>query len=386
LHLIANERSAYDVRMMNGQWLGTYAGTTSGGVILNIDERPDFYRGAAYLIEDDRKLPDSLAAFQTVNKESPFEFRTEVILPLDPVNGAGLSLEELKKRFGENEVWSKYADVKATVDRDSLKMSWVTDTGVRGECILPRSKADQPSELVAENKNWSEFRQYVSGLKNARFLFRGQNEPWRLRTSFHRSGRADLSRYLNEDVPTLYKHLSARTRHVFNLKNPDENGAFFNLIQHHGYPTPLLDWTYSPYVAAFFAYRGISNEQAAATDVNAKVRIHVFDQERWKKDVSQILFLVAPRLNVSIGEFLAIENERMIPQQAASTITNVDDIEDYIRSMQRGGTVYLWAIDLPVNDRRQVVRDLSFMGITAGSLFPGLDGACEELKERNFEI
>jgi len=26
------------------------------------------------------------------------------------------------------------------------------------------------------------------------------------------------------------------------------------------------------------------------------------------------------------------------------------------------------------------------MGITAGSLFPGLDGACEEPAERNFEI
>jgi len=26
------------------------------------------------------------------------------------------------------------------------------------------------------------------------------------------------------------------------------------------------------------------------------------------------------------------------------------------------------------------------MGITAGSLFPGLDGACEELRERFFEF
>ena len=111
-----------------------------------------------------------------------------------------------------------------------------------------------------------------------------------------------------------------------------------------------------------------------------------FDQEGWKRDASQILFLVAPRLHVSIGEFLAIENERMIPQQAASTITNVDDIESYIKDMQRNGKEYLWAIDLPMADRRNVVRDLSYMGITAGSLFPGLDGACEELAMRNFEI
>jgi hypothetical protein len=371
---------------MNGQWLGNYSGTTSGSIILNIDERQERYEGSAHLIENDRTLPDSFVSFRTPNKDPGFQFRTDVILALDPKTGSGLSLDELKERIGKDNIFSKYADVTGAVEGESLTLAWVTDTGVEGKSVLPRSKADQPSELVPLVKNWAEFMEYVSNLKGCRYLFRGQNEPWRLRTSFHRRGRADLSRFLNEDVPALYKHLSARTKHVFDLKNPDENGAFFNLIQHHGYPTPLLDWTYSPYVAAFFAYRSISNQKAAAAEANAKIRIHVFDQEGWRRDLSQILFVVAPRLHVSIGEFIAIENERMIPQQAASTVTNIDDIETYIRKVEANGKTYLWAIDLPVNDRRQVVRDLSYMGITAGALFPGLDGACEELTERNFEI
>jgi hypothetical protein len=33
-----------------------------------------------------------------------------------------------------------------------------------------------------------------------------------------------------------------------------------------------------------------------------------------------------------------------------------------------------------------VMQKLSKMGITADSLFPGLDGACEELRERNFSF
>jgi len=74
----------------------------------------------------------------------------------------------------------------------------------------------------------------------------------------------------------------------------------------------------------------------------------------------------------------------MIPQQAASTVTNIDDIETYIRSKETKDKVYLTAIDLPTREPRNVIRELSFMGITAGSLFPGLDGACEELRERNF--
>lgn len=83
---------------------------------------------------------------------------------------------------------------------------------------------------------------------------------------------------------------------------------------------------------------------------------------------------------------MSIENERMIPQQAATTVTSLDDIESYIRAKEEiKNKTYLSAIDLPVNERREVVRELRFMGITAGSLFPGLDGACEELAERNFE-
>jgi hypothetical protein len=47
---------------------------------------------------------------------------------------------------------------------------------------------------------------------------------------------------------------------------------------------------------------------------------------------------------------------------------------------------YFSAIDLPVRERREIVRELRNLGITAGSLFPGLDGAGEELTDRNFEI
>jgi hypothetical protein len=62
------------------------------------------------------------------------------------------------------------------------------------------------------------------------------------------------------------------------------------------------------------------------------------------------------------------------------------NIEGYIQSKESAAKKYLWAIDMPMSDRRHVVNELSYMGITAGSMFPGLDGACEELKEQDFEI
>jgi hypothetical protein len=372
---------------MNGQWQGPFTDDNGGGLlIVNVDERESFYQGVAYMHPKQPALPSSAAAFRTKGKTAKEEFRTDALLPLDPSTMAVAEWDVVKNKY-PNVDFSHYADVTSSLDDAGLTLNWKTDLGFAGTAVLPKSKAGTPSELESTQHDWNGFKNYVSGLKGKRYLFRGQGKRYRLRTSFHRSGRADVIRFNNEDMLALRKHLSARTRHVFNPTVPDDFGAFLNLIQHHGYPTPLLDWTFSPFVAAFFAYRSISNELAAKSDPDERVRVFVFDQEQWKADFRQILQLLFPGLHFSVGEFLAIENERMIPQQSATTVTSVDDIETFIKSKENeSGKKYLWAIDLPVRDRRDVVRDLRYMGITAGSLFPGLDGACEELKDRNFEV
>jgi hypothetical protein len=191
-------------------------------------------------------------------------------------------------------------------------------------------------------------------------------------------------RFLNKDIQVLHRHLSNWTKHVFDLSIAEQNGAFFNLVQHHGYPTPLLDWTYSPFVGAFFAYRRIKNSEAAEANDGEKVRIFMFDQKLWRQRWKRSVKLTG-RPHFSIMEFIAIDNERLIPQQSISSVTNIDDIETHIQvSESATDRQYLQIIDLPVKERSLVMQELSMMGITAGSLFPGFDGACEELRERNF--
>ena len=184
-------------------------------------------------------------------------------------------------------------------------------------------------------------------------------------------------------MPELNKALSSSTKNIFDLNNPLHYGAFVSLAQHHGYPTPLLDWTWSPYVAAFFAFRNISKypDEVSATK---KVRIFKFDVKEWNKISRLDKIFPAPPI-VSILDPLAFDNMRAIPQQSLTTISNIDDIETYIADVERlKNKVYLEVMDLPWNQRESVMRELALMGVTAGALFPGFDGACERLKEKNF--
>lgn len=372
---------------MNGQWIGVYEGPHyTAQVIANIDELREGFAGVAYLLPDNpKRWPAAATFFKTPDKGATLKFRAEN-WAIDPHTNNPASWDAVKSNYGSDVYLSPYLDVEANWTADHLNLSWTGEEGSNGACLLSASKAGSPSGLIPVDHDWNSFKKEIELWDHRRFLFRGQNRPWRLRTTFHRTGRADLLRFQNEDIQMLHKHLSARTRHVFNLDIPNENGAFFNLVQHHGYPTPLLDWTYSPYVAAYFAYRGLSNIDADKAGIEQRVRILIFDAQQWRRNLNQLVQLASPGLHLSINEFIAIENERMIPQQAATTVTNIDDIESYIRLKESDQRQYLTAIDLPLNERRRVMRELSAMGITAGSLFPGLDGACEELAERNFDL
>lgn len=355
-------------------------------MMVNIDDRGSYFHGVAYINDADSKLPSFMATVRTHDKAASLRFNAG-LLPVNPRTGLADAWDNLKHLYPNIKLPTN-AEVAAEWNDKALSLRWKTDIGTEGSAILPRGKRDHElSDYEAVSKNWVGYKEYVAPLLGKRFMFRGQNKPWRLRTKFHRTGRAELGRFVSEDIQTLHRQLVARTRHVFNLDIPNENGAFFSLVQHHGYPSPLLDWTYSPYVAAFFAYRGISNLDAGKAPPEAKTRIVMFDQQEWRNDFNQVVNLNVNTPHFSIMDFLAIDNERMIPQQATSTVTNIDDIEGYVRRREEErGKTYLRVIDLPVGERMSVMGELAYMGITAGSLFPGLDGACEELKERFFGL
>jgi hypothetical protein len=370
---------------MKGQWLGRFESSTPnakavGNLLIDIDELDDAYIGYAVVQNDQANLPIVFTRFITNDKSDKHQLSLNLFC-LDPRNFDPTEWENIQNLF-PGIVFAKNADVTLRYEKGLLNIQWhASQTDTTGSASIKPSQAGAHSVLKATKLNsWSQFKAIVQDLPPHQYVFRGQQSNiWRLRTSFHRTGRASLERYSLQDIAAVSKHLSGLTKHLFDLKDPLQYGAFVSLIQHHGYPTPLLDWTHSPFVAAFFAYRGLSAQKN-----DQFVRIFKFDIKSWSR-LPQLVRLGILPPHVSLLDAYAIENSRMLPQQALSTITNVDDIESYIQQQEAmRKTTFLEAIDIPVSERHIVSRELALMGIGAGSLLPGLDGACEQLRERFF--
>ena len=366
---------------MHGQWIGRFKGqnTPDGLLMLDLDEFSDHYAGWGSSYPDDPNHPGSTAEIKTTNKSLPINLDV-TLLPVDRLTNKVMS------SLPEGFPYPRTAHVSVTRREDNnLDVDVRTDINTAISAMLIQQPDGELSRRVPlkEITTWVAFRDLATSEPFRRYIYRGQSQPYRLRTSFHRTGRADIQRYQRVAVINLHRHLSAKTQHLFDLSTPDENGSFLNLAQHHGFPTPLLDWTYSPFVAAFFAYRNVTAKDTQEEE--RRVRLFAFDKELWTRNRHQIPAMAAFGPHFSTIEFIAIENQRHIPQQSISTVTNVSDIELYLEWIEQlDHCEYLRVIDLPASQRDIAMRELSIMGITAGSLFPGLDGSCEQMREEYF--
>lgn len=369
---------------MDGQWLGKIDGEYEASLRVELEKRGEFLVGQAYLFyETGAEMPGF--AFVLRLSIQPPHFTTVGTVYLYP-DGGVMSLDDrlkaeqrLTERFGELPV-PPSLDLELQQNGCEMQIVWAAQP----EQIikLKRSETDNDSELEPRSDmlSWSEFRQWAISQKPRNYIFRGQSLPYKLVSTFHRTWRNNLKMWINDDVNMLFYSLAERVNYPLQLEKRDHNGAFWSILQHHGYPTPMLDWSYSPFVAAFFALQDVKPEQERLP------RMFIFDLAAWNERYGRQSFIVddAPEQLVAL-ESMLVGNPRSAPQQALFTVVNVADIESFIKGREaRDGQTYLTVCDFPLSDRPQILRELEMMGITYGSLFPGIDGVCRDMKDRLF--
>jgi hypothetical protein len=371
---------------MDGQWLGKIEGELSASLRVELEDRGDHFQGHAYLFYD---VQHRLPGFQfnlNFQKEQPFLARVETIYLY--ANGGIMTREEriraeqdIAQRF--DEPMPSALDVSFKSEGKILKIAWaVPDKETKGEIALSGTDLEAPSQIVRRDDltSWDQFREWAIKQRPRQFIFRGQAQPFKLVSSFHRTWRKDLLNWIENDVNALFGAVVERISYPLRLGDLGHNSAIWSILQHHGYPTPLLDWTLSPFVAAYFAF------QDREFSEHSSPRIYIFDQAEWEKRYALRAFIADPSPpQLVVMQSYAIGNPRSAPQQALSMVTNIADVEAFVREREEiDGQTYLTVCDLPAIEKQRVVRELELMGITYGSLFPGLDGICRDMRDQNF--
>lgn len=235
--------------------------------------------------------------------------------------------------------------------------------------------------------SWEQYKKWVieRAQEGKHYWYRGQSDAaWTLKTTFHREADKTgmtMDQYLAFIEGELHYQISSRLNERIRIEDPYEFASYVALLRNHGFPTPILDWSISPYVAAYFAYK-----ECSISKPDCKlVRIYVFDCDLWMQMYQQPSDLKDPKPYVSTLRPYAKHNPRQVTQNTVYTVTNVSDMQAHIIACKK--TIdFLYRFDLPSDIKNDVMHELDLMGINEMTLFPDLDGLCREMKQKAFPI
>lgn len=218
------------------------------------------------------------------------------------------------------------------------------------------------------------------------WLFRGQADTrWSLSPSVHRGYSAQQERYLTNEF-----RVRARSRY-FSCPTSSDYPGWLALMQHYGLPTRLLDWTYSPLIAAFFSVHPDYAPLLRCTDRDACIwaldarklnESQGFEPLIFPLDASSYEPLITPafknrdELN-TVGVAMALEHDPRIQlQQGAFTIhSNRTPI-----NLLKGAPDWLHRFVIRSSDIADFFDELTRLGIRKYLLFPDLSALTSELK------
>lgn len=250
------------------------------------------------------------------------------------------------------------------------------------------------SEFLNDYK--MEFPEGMSRMKyHSDVVFRGQSDcRFELKTTLERySGKNFSFRDYLVRLDLSHDELSAYTGRRWysrqpspNIRNPHEIASRWELLEfmiymrHYGFPSPLLDWTLSPYIAAFFAYMN----RRAGDDVAIYAYMEMMGSPKsgWSGESHISVF----------GSNSVTADRRHHTQQARYTIcTRKEDEEHFFASHEDAfgrddpKQDRLVKYILPGEEMDETLDRLNLMNINSYTLFNNEEGLAQHLAFKNLK-
>lgn len=224
-------------------------------------------------------------------------------------------------------------------------------------------------------KTWNDFKKdycedlYGGTFEMGKYLFRGQaNADWDLVTSFDRiySHIANAGKKKKIEEELINTFCTDCERHIQNNRHFSQMPMMekTSMAQHYGVPTRLLDWSYSPFIAAYFAFSTVDfNHPPHNIAIWALLKEH----DIWKDK------------GVEITEDITHENDHQKRQLGCFTMLNnqTKSINKFVESCDNNGedvSGALTQIIIPASEFKPALQELEAMNINASTIYGGFEG------------